>query len=208
MISELIIIVVVVPPIEELDLVGPMQVFSSVNRLAGRAIYSVEVVTTAKRMEVKGEGGIAGEGVGQDFDGDVAVEFGIYRTPNLTHSALAELAREAIVADCPLGAHRRRDSPKCYHIPTKLRANRTELFANRCMVDPWRWRPRVMKQNQKRNAKRRAAKSVLRLPDLEVAKSAVLNSLSCPDAQRGYRTRSASSWTGIVPCPGCRSAKP
>ena len=27
----------------------------------------------------------------------------------------------------------------------------------------------------------------MRLPDLEVAKSAVLNSLSCPDAQRGYR---------------------
>jgi site-specific recombinase XerD len=27
----------------------------------------------------------------------------------------------------------------------------------------------------------------LRLPDLEVAKSAVLSSLSCPDAQRGYR---------------------
>jgi hypothetical protein len=25
------------------------------------------------------------------------------------------------------------------------------------------------------------------LPDLEAAKSAVLNSLSCPDAQRGYR---------------------
>ena len=30
-------------------------------------------------------------------------------------------------------------------------------------------------------------KTILRLPDLEVAKSAVLNSLSCPDAQRGYR---------------------
>src|SRR5580698_10158505 len=30
-------------------------------------------------------------------------------------------------------------------------------------------------------------KAVLRLPDLEFAKSAVLNSLSCPDAQRGYR---------------------
>ena len=44
-----------------------------------------------------------------------------------------------------------------------------------------------MKQKQRRNAKRRATKSVLRLPDLEVAKSAVLNSLSCPDAQRGYR---------------------
>jgi len=44
-----------------------------------------------------------------------------------------------------------------------------------------------MKHLQKRKAKGRIAKSVLRLPDLEVAKSAVLNSLSCPDAQRGYR---------------------
>jgi site-specific recombinase XerD len=44
-----------------------------------------------------------------------------------------------------------------------------------------------MKQKAKRNAKGRAAKTVLRLPDLEFAKSAVLNSLSCPDAQRGYR---------------------
>jgi len=43
-----------------------------------------------------------------------------------------------------------------------------------------------MKQKQRRNAKRPATKSVLRLPDLEVAKSAVINSLSCPDAQRGY----------------------
>src|SRR5213080_3858692 len=44
-----------------------------------------------------------------------------------------------------------------------------------------------MKQKEKRNAKGQAAKTVLRLPDREVAKSAVLNSLSCPDAQRGYR---------------------
>jgi hypothetical protein len=44
-----------------------------------------------------------------------------------------------------------------------------------------------MKQKQKRNAKGRVTKSVMRLPDLEVAKSAVLNGLSCPDAQRGYR---------------------
>lgn len=66
------IIVIVVPPIEELDLVGPMQVFSSVNRLAGRAIYSVEVVTTAKRMEVKGEGGMltfSAQGRFQDVTG-------------------------------------------------------------------------------------------------------------------------------------------
>src|SRR5262245_24918526 len=52
------IIVVVAPPIEELDLVGPLQVFSSVNRLAVRALYSIEVVTTDKQMEVKGEGGM------------------------------------------------------------------------------------------------------------------------------------------------------
>src|SRR6516165_8711084 len=38
-----------------------------------------------------------------------------------------------------------------------------------------------------RRKDRRGAKSILRLPDLEAAKSAVLNSLSCPDAQRGYR---------------------
>src|SRR5260370_6144920 len=34
---------------------------------------------------------------------------------------------------------------------------------------------------------RSCTKSVLRLPDLEHAKAAVLNSLTCPDAQRGYR---------------------
>ncbi len=38
-----------------------------------------------------------------------------------------------------------------------------------------------------RRTERRGAKSILRLPNLEAAKSAVLNSLSCPDAQRGYR---------------------
>jgi hypothetical protein len=49
--------VVVVPPIEELDLVGPLQVFSSVNRLANRAVYTVEVVTSANELKVCGEGG-------------------------------------------------------------------------------------------------------------------------------------------------------
>lgn len=44
-----------------------------------------------------------------------------------------------------------------------------------------------MNQKRRNKVKGRAAKSVLRLPDLEVAKSAVLSSLSCPDAQRGYR---------------------
>jgi site-specific recombinase XerD len=42
---------------------------------------------------------------------------------------------------------------------------------------------------KKTQPKRKGAhrKSILRLPDLEVAKNAVVNSLSCPDAQRGYR---------------------
>lgn len=52
------IIVVVVPPVDELDLVGPLQVFSSVNRLAGRTIYSIEVVTTASRLAIDGEAGV------------------------------------------------------------------------------------------------------------------------------------------------------
>jgi len=43
-----------------------------------------------------------------------------------------------------------------------------------------------MAKNQSRTAKRRVPKTVLRLPDLDQAKSSVLNSLSSIDAQRGY----------------------
>ena len=52
------IVVLVVPPVDELDLVGPLQVFNAVNRLAGRIIYTVEVVTAADRLTVEGEGGV------------------------------------------------------------------------------------------------------------------------------------------------------
>jgi transcriptional regulator GlxA family with amidase domain len=52
------IVVVVVPPVDELDLVGPLQVFNSVNRLAGRTIYTIEVVTNSDRLKVDGEGGV------------------------------------------------------------------------------------------------------------------------------------------------------
>lgn len=48
----------VVPPVDELDLVGPLQVFNSVNRLAGRNIYAIEVVTIAHSLTVDGEGGV------------------------------------------------------------------------------------------------------------------------------------------------------
>jgi transcriptional regulator GlxA family with amidase domain len=52
------IVVVAVPPVDELDLVGPLQVFNSVNRLAGRTLYTIEVATNAKRLTVEGEGGV------------------------------------------------------------------------------------------------------------------------------------------------------
>src|SRR5260370_1213679 len=44
-----------------------------------------------------------------------------------------------------------------------------------------------MKRKQQSRRKRTTTKSVLRLPDLEHAKAAVLNSLTSLDAQRGYR---------------------
>src|SRR6478672_11895001 len=44
-----------------------------------------------------------------------------------------------------------------------------------------------MKRKPHTRHKRTTTKSVLRLPDLEHARTAVLNSLTSPDAQRGYR---------------------
>ncbi len=44
-----------------------------------------------------------------------------------------------------------------------------------------------MKQKPRARVNRKKAKTVLRLPDLEHAKAAVLNSLTSADAQRGYR---------------------
>ncbi len=52
------IVVLAVSPVDELDLVGPLQVFNSVNRLANRTIYTMEVVTNAPRLRVEGEGGV------------------------------------------------------------------------------------------------------------------------------------------------------
>lgn len=68
------VIVVVVPPVEELDLVGPIQVFGAANRLAGKAVYDVEIVTNAKELNVQGEGGLlsfAAQGHFQDVKGKV-----------------------------------------------------------------------------------------------------------------------------------------
>jgi hypothetical protein len=45
----------------------------------------------------------------------------------------------------------------------------------------------MKKKIQYKKKSTHAAKSILRLPDLEVAKNAVISGLSCLDAQRGYR---------------------
>ena len=58
-----------------------------------------------------------------------------------------------------------------------------------------------MKRKSPPRRKRTTTKSVLRLPDLEHAKAAVLNSLTSPDAQRGYRHAIDGFLTGIVPSP-------
>lgn len=52
------IVIAVVPPVEELDLVGPMQVFGAANRLAGKKVYSLEIATNRNELEVQGEGGM------------------------------------------------------------------------------------------------------------------------------------------------------
>src|SRR5262245_47612734 len=52
------IVVLLVPPVDVADLVGPLQVFNSVNRLAGRPIYTIEVVTNADRLTLEGESGV------------------------------------------------------------------------------------------------------------------------------------------------------
>jgi transcriptional regulator GlxA family with amidase domain len=52
------VVVLVVPPVEELDLVGPVQVFGAANRLAGKPVYSVEITTNGKDLTVQGEGGL------------------------------------------------------------------------------------------------------------------------------------------------------
>ncbi len=55
------VVLLVVPPVDELDLVGPVEVFATANRLAdsGRKPYAVEVATTAPDRTVAGEGGLS-----------------------------------------------------------------------------------------------------------------------------------------------------
>lgn len=52
------VVVLAVPPVDEFDLVCPVQVFGAANRLAGKPIYGVEIATTGKELQVRGEGGL------------------------------------------------------------------------------------------------------------------------------------------------------
>ena len=52
------VVVLAVPPVDEFDLVCPVQVFGAANRLAGKPVYRVEVVTNGKDVRVQGEGGV------------------------------------------------------------------------------------------------------------------------------------------------------
>ena len=55
------VVVLVVPPIEELDLVGPVQVLSTASRLMGRTgtPYAIEVVSTTRDRLIAGESGLS-----------------------------------------------------------------------------------------------------------------------------------------------------
>jgi Transcriptional regulator containing an amidase domain and an AraC-type DNA-binding HTH domain len=66
------IVVVVVPPVDELDFVGPLKVLGAANRLSAKSVYEVEVVTNRKDLVVHGEEGLlafAAQGHFQDVKG-------------------------------------------------------------------------------------------------------------------------------------------
>src|SRR5689334_5021173 len=53
-----VLLVLIPPVVDELDVVGPTQVFARANKLAGGRAYAVEVATTGDSLTVQGEGGI------------------------------------------------------------------------------------------------------------------------------------------------------
>jgi transcriptional regulator GlxA family with amidase domain len=84
-------VVLVVPPVDELDLVGPLEVFGTANRLSadGRKPYAVEVVSTAPDRRIDGDAGLS----------------------LLAHRHYRRLAgrRDSMLVVCGTGARRTRD---------------------------------------------------------------------------------------------------
>jgi transcriptional regulator GlxA family with amidase domain len=55
------VVLLAVPPVEELDLVAPVEVFGAANRLIrpGKPVYSIEVATNSANREIAGECGLS-----------------------------------------------------------------------------------------------------------------------------------------------------
>ncbi len=92
----------VVPPIEELDLVGPVQVFSTATRLMGGAVtpYEIRVVSTSRDRLIPGESGLAivAHDYYRDFEGAIdslLVVSGV-RTRNQRDDQLSEWLRRTV----------------------------------------------------------------------------------------------------------------
>ena len=65
-----------------------------------------------------------------------------------------------------------------------------------------------MKRGKRVHAKTSSPKRSLNLPDLDQAKSAVLNSLPSKESQRGYRHAIDEFIAGTAPNLDCRSTRP
>jgi transcriptional regulator GlxA family with amidase domain len=84
------VVLLVVPPVEELDLVGPVEVFGTANRLLRPAApYALEVVTTAPDLRIAGECGLS-----------LLAE---------RHYAEVRGRVDSVLVVCGVGARRRRD---------------------------------------------------------------------------------------------------
>ncbi len=53
------IVLLTVPPVEELDLIGPVQVFGTTNRLLGKRVYQFEIANSGKELLIRGESGLS-----------------------------------------------------------------------------------------------------------------------------------------------------
>ena len=101
-------VVLVVPPIEELDLIGPVQVLSTATRLMrrGGTPYQIHVVSTTRDRLIAGESGlsIVAQGHYRDLEGDI--------DSLLLVSGVKTRNRR----DDELGAWLRRTVPSCHRV--------------------------------------------------------------------------------------------
>lgn len=104
------VVVLVVPPIEELDLVGPVQVLSTATRLMGRGgrPYEIRVVSTTRDRLIAGESGlsIVAHAHYQDVEGEIdslLVVSGV-KTRNRRDDALSAWLRRTVPSCRRVGA--------------------------------------------------------------------------------------------------------